>query len=218
MMRPPNSPRLERVLLHAMQEVLGEAGLRSVIRASRAAAAGRGSAAEATPEAERPGSEPLPPVGLDTSPASISRLLAAFEQVYGPSAGRGLAWRVGRAAFPHGLREYGEDLGLNAPAFRLLPLPAKLRSFGDALGSLFNDGERRLQIEEDHGRLLVHLSRCPFCRDRQAAEPVCLLAVGAAEAALYWLSGGKIYAVEEIACTARGDADCTLQIDQTPLS
>ena len=43
-------------------------------------------------------------------------------------------------------------------------------------------------------------------------------AVGLLQEALYWLSGGKVFNVEEIACIARGDAACTIVIDQTPLS
>jgi predicted hydrocarbon binding protein len=39
-----------------------------------------------------------------------------------------------------------------------------------------------------------------------------------AQESLYWLSGGKIFHVEETACIAQGDPRCTLKIDLVPLS
>jgi predicted hydrocarbon binding protein len=216
---PLSSRRTERILIEAMEEVLGEQGLRSVFRAAQAlsgeAADGDGPMAGIL----WPEHEPIPFGAMEGTTALFSCLLAAFEEVYGSLAGRGLALRVGRAAFPYVLREYGDQLGLTATSFRLLPFPSKLRSFGTALASLFNEGgQKRMQIEEQEGKLLVHLLRCPLCTERKGGETVCLLAVGLAEESLYWMSGGKIFRVEEIACAARGDADCTLQIDQAPIS
>jgi hypothetical protein len=36
--------------------------------------------------------------------------------------------------------------------------------------------------------------------------------------ALYWVSGGKVFNVEETACIAHGGAACTVVIDKIPLS
>jgi predicted hydrocarbon binding protein len=216
---PLSSRRTERILIEAMEEVLGEQGLRAVFRAGQALSGG---SPDGTPNSDAilwPEQQPIPFGSMDASPAFLGCLLAAFEQVYGNLAGRGLALRVGRAAFPHALREYGDALGLTGTSFRLLPFPSKLRTFGAALGSLFNEGgDPRMQIEEQGDTLLVHLLRCPLCHERKGPETVCLLAVGVAEEALYWMSGGKIFQVEEIACAARGDPDCTLQINQVPIS
>jgi hypothetical protein len=35
--------------------------------------------------------------------------------------------------------------------------------------------------------------------------------------ALFWLSGGKVFNVEEKTCIAAGDETCTIVIDQTPM-
>ncbi len=214
-----SSQRTERILLEAMEEVLGEQGLRSVLRAAQSLSDGGAGGVEVSTAILWPENEPIPFGALDSSPAFLSCLLAAFEDVYGNLAGRGLALRVGRAAFPYALREYGDDLGLTGTGFRLLPFPSKIRTFGAALTSLVNkSGEKRILIEEQGDRLLVHLLRCPLCSDREGGETVCLLAVGLAEESLYWMSGGKTFQVEEIACAARGDARCTLQINQAPIS
>jgi predicted hydrocarbon binding protein len=44
------------------------------------------------------------------------------------------------------------------------------------------------------------------------------MAVGLLQESLYWLSGGKIFNVEETHCIARGDKACTIVIDRTPIS
>ena len=47
-------------------------------------------------------------------------------------------------------------------------------------------------------------------------DPVCHLAVGLLQEALYWVSGGKVFNVEEKTCIAAGDATCTIEIDANP--
>jgi predicted hydrocarbon binding protein len=104
-------------------------------------------------------------------------------------------------------------------SFRLLPTPSKFQAFGLGLAKLFDhDGEERVRLEEQDHRLVLHIQGCPVCQGRQADESICQLAVGVAEESLYWLSGGKIFHVEEVACAAKGDPACILQIDETPLS
>jgi predicted hydrocarbon binding protein len=41
--------------------------------------------------------------------------------------------------------------------------------------------------------------------------------VGTFQEALFWLSGGKYFIVEEILCIAKGDSTCTFRIDKSPL-
>lgn len=141
-----------------------------------------------------------------------------LEQVYGPHGGRGLALRVGRACFNHGVRQYGMQLGLTETAFRLLPLPMKVSAGAKALAGLFNNyTDQRVRVEEEGGNLLWCIDRCPLCWERTAPDPVCHLAVGVLQEALHWLSGGRVFNVEEQACIASGDASCTIVIDQSPI-
>lgn len=141
-----------------------------------------------------------------------------LEHVYGPHGGRGLALRVGRASFNYGVRQYGKQLGLTEMAFRLLPLPAKITAGATALAELFNNfTDQRVRLEQNDGKLFWHIERCPLCWERHTAEPVCHLAVGVLQEALYWLSGGKVFNVEEHTCIAAGDETCTIVVDQTPI-
>jgi predicted hydrocarbon binding protein len=153
------------------------------------------------------------------SSPSLSRLSESLEQIYGPQGGRGMSLRIGRACVQYGLREFGSTLGLTTTAFRLLPLPVKLRTASGVLADMFNKrGDQKIRVEQQDGKLLWHIEHCLVCRERHTDKPACHLAVGLAQEALHWLSGGKIFVVEEIACVAQGDPTCTLQIDETPLS
>jgi predicted hydrocarbon binding protein len=55
------------------------------------------------------------------------------------------------------------------------------------------------------------------CWKRRADLPVCHLAVGLIQEALYWATGGKWFSVEETTCIAKGDPVCTIMIDKRPM-
>lgn len=149
----------------------------------------------------------------------VSAMQSALEQAYGPRGGRGVALRIGRSCFKYGLKEYGSMLGLTEVAFRLLSLPVKLRIGAKTFSDLFNKHtDQRVRVEEKEDKILWHIERCPLCWGRTAEEPVCHLAVGLLQESLYWVSGGKVFSVEETACIAKGDPACTIVIGQTPLS
>lgn len=149
---------------------------------------------------------------------TLSSITGTLEHVYGPHGGRGLALRIGRACFNHGVRQYGTQLGLTEMAFRLLPLTAKVNAGAKVFAELFNrHTDQRVRVEEDGSQLLWHIERCPLCWERSSQEPVCHLAVGLLQEALYWLSGGKVFNVEEQTCIAAGDDTCTIMVDQSPL-
>ena len=218
MSEPADSQRMGRVLHQAMEEVLGGDGLRSVLQAARVLDGGiEVGDGDGASQPYSMGAE-----FIDNGRFSSSRLNFVFgtlEQQYGPQAGRGLAVRIGRACFQYGLRELGESLGLTATSFRLLPFPEKLNKFAGALAGMFAGSARQpVRVEKQAGKLLWHMEPCPFCGGKASQDAGCLLPVGLAEESLYWLSGGKIFSVEEIACIARGDPACTLQVDETPLS
>lgn len=197
--------RMGRIILLATEEVLGREGLHSILRLADLASF----------------LDRLPAARSDKtfSFGTVSRLLESLEQAYGPQGGRGAALRIGRACFQYGLREYGSMLGLTEMAFRLLPLPTKFSVGAKAFADLFNKHtDQRVRVEEDDAKLFWRIERCPLCWERHAAEPVCHLAVGLLQESLYWLSGGKIFNVEETACIARGDAACAIVIDRVPFS
>jgi predicted hydrocarbon binding protein len=197
--------RMGRIILQGMEEIIGRNGVHAVLNLA----------------ALSEYIENYPPSVSDRSlPFKwVSGLQVALEQAYGPRGGRGLALRIGRAAFAYGLKEYGSQLGLTEMAFRLLPLPTKLRVGAKSFAELFNrHTDQVVQLDETDSHLLWSIERCPLCWERHADAPVCHLAVGLLQESLYWLSGGKIFNVEETHCIARGDPACIIAIEKTPIS
>lgn len=196
--------RMGRIILLSMEEVMGRNGVNAILKL-----ASLSSLMEAYPSDDTELAFPF---------NTLSSITDTLEHAYGPHGGRGLALRVGRACFNYGVRQYGTQLGLTEMAFRLLPLPMKVSAGARVFAKLFNNfTDQRVRVEEEHGKLLWHIDRCPLCWERKAQDPVCHLAVGLLQEALYWLSGGKVFNVEEQTCIAAGDAACTIVIDQTPI-
>jgi predicted hydrocarbon binding protein len=198
------SNRMGRVILLAMEEILGHSGVNAVLNLAN------------LPEYIND----YPPYNQDLNfPFEhISHLQVALESAYGPRAGRGLAVRVGRACLKYGLREFGPELGLTDLAFRLLPLQTKLKNGSEAFAALFNNfTDQQVRLERDEKYIYWHIERCPLCWERQASGPCCHLAVGLLQEALFWVSGGKYFEVEEKKCIACGDSTCTILINRTPM-
>ena len=194
--------KMGRIVLLGMEEVIGKGGMDAVLNL-------------ATLNDLQPSASNERTFSFDT----VSKLHQSLEQVYGPRGGRGLALRSGRACFKYGIKEYGSMLGLTEMAFRLLPLPTKLRTGARSFADLFNKHtDQQVRVEESDTQILWHIERCPLCWERHAEEPVCHLAVGLLQEALYWLSGGKVFSVEETACHARGDEHCIITIQKAPLT
>jgi predicted hydrocarbon binding protein len=196
--------RMGRIILESMEEVVGRNGLNAVLNL-----AGLGGMI-----GNYPPSDKKPKFSFEI----VSGLMEKLEQAYGPRGGHGLAVRIGRTSFKYGMREFGPQMGLNETAFRFLPFSTKLRIGGQSLADMFNkETDQRIRIEKRDGKLLWHIERCPLCWGRHTNDTVCHLAVGLLQESLYWVSGGKIFKVEETLCLARGDPTCTIEIDQTPL-
>ena len=197
--------KMGRILLTGMEEVLGSHGAAAILRLASL----------------EQYIQNYPPASAerDFSFETVSLLQSVLEQEYGPRGGRGVALRAGRACFKYGLKEYGSMLGLTEMAFRLLSLPTKLRTGTRSFADLFNKHtDQKVRVDEKDNMLLWHIERCPLCWGRKADEPVCHLAVGLIQESLYWLSGGKVFDVKETDCIARGDADCTIEINPLPFS
>lgn len=196
--------RMGRIILLSMEEVMGRNGVHAILKLASLSSLLDNYPAD-TAERAFPFS-------------AISTLTETLERLYGPHGGRGLATRIGRACFSNGIRHYGAQIGVTEMAFRLLPLPAKLSAGAKAFAELFNNfTDQKVRVAEEGDVLLWHIERCPLCWERHAREPVCHLAVGLLQEALYWLSGGRVFNVEEKTCIAAGDETCTILIDQSPI-
>ncbi len=204
--RPPGyyPNNMGRILLQAMEEVMGQAGVNAVLNTVNLS--------------EYIGKYPPSNSERNFPFDHISRLQSGMECAYGPRGGRGLAVRTGRVWFTYSLRTFGSDLGLTELSFRLLPLKSRLEATLRALTRWFNDySDQRVHLQWGKKTASWEIECCPLCSGRSAAEPCCQLAVGLLQEALFWVSGGKYFLVEEKKCIARGDSACTIMIDQEPM-
>jgi predicted hydrocarbon binding protein len=196
--------QLGRIILTGMEEVVGQIGVNAVLNQARLSHL----------------IDNYPPNTQDRvfKFEELSGIQQALEEIYGPRGGRGLALRVGRACFKHGLREYGPVLGFTDLAFRLLPLEEKMRTGADIFAEIFNRfSDQRVVVDEDSEYFYWKIERCPVCWLRKTEAPVCHLAVGLLQEALYWVSGGKFFNIEETECIAKGDPACRIVIEKKSL-
>ncbi len=193
--------KLGRIILLSLEEVLGRKGVNAILNQ-----AGLYHLILTYPEDNLDAGFPF---------ETLSQLMLALEHIYGVRAGRGVALRSGRAAFQYGLRELGPGLGLTDMNFRLLPLENKMAAGAEIFANVFNRySDQRIRIEMTDDKILWHIDRCPLCWQREADVPVCHMSVGLLQEALFWVSNGKYYSVEETACVAKGDAACTIEIEK----
>ncbi|MBI3240847.1 MAG: 4-vinyl reductase [Chloroflexi bacterium] len=196
--------KIGRIVLLAMEEIMGRNGVNAILNLAKL----------------RHLINNYPPNNFDRqfSFDDVGAIQQALDDMYGPRGGRGLALRAGRACFKYGLKEFGPVLGIADLAFRLLPLNMKLKVGAEVFADTFNKyTDQRVRLGEEEDRLLWHIERCPICWNRKSDSPCCHLAVGILQESLYWVSGGKNFSVQEIACIARGDETCTIVIDKKPL-
>lgn len=196
--------KLGRIILLSMEEIIGRNGINAILNQANL----------------RSMINEYPPNNLDLAVSfeQVSHLQLALEEIYGARGGRGLALRAGRACFKHGLREFGPLLGFTDLAFRLLPLDEKLRAGASIFAEIFNRySDQRVVVQETDSQFIWNIERCPVCWKRTSDTPVCHLAVGLLQEALYWVSGGKFYNVEETECIAKGDDVCRIMIDKQSL-
>lgn len=196
--------KMGRIILQTIEEISGHNGLNAVLNQSR--------------QSQLINNYPPNNLERQFSFQNISAIYTALEELYGPRGGQGVAIRCGRVSFKYFLREFGPDIGLSDPEFRLLPPHNKIREGLTILANAFNQSsDQSVRVEETDANYLWHIERCPICWGRHSNSPVCHGVVGMLQEALYWVSGSKFFNVEESLCIARGDPACTFRIDKDPL-
>jgi hypothetical protein len=193
-----------KVYLEAMEEVMGRNGLNAILNLAGLSHL----------------IDNYPPANLDKEFdfSDFSGLNGALEEMYGPRGGRGLELRAGRAVFALGLQGLGALSGVGDLAFRVLPLPAKLKAGIPAMAKVFTQVSDQNSTVDDKGDHYIYIMQpCPVCWGRTADRPICFAGKGLLEEALHWVSGGSKFRVEEIECVAMGADTCTYAIYKEPI-
>jgi predicted hydrocarbon binding protein len=206
----PRSPynyanKIALIALKALEDVMGKNGLNAILNMAH------------LPQLINN----LPPDNLERqfNFADFSAVNLALEEMYGPRGGRGLALRVGRAAFADSLRNFGALAGASDLAFKVLPLQTKMRIGIPAMARIFSQISDQLStVEERETDFVYTIHRCPVCWGRHDSDkPVCFIAVGLLQEGLKWLSGGNEFRINESKCIAMNDPVCEFIIQKTPL-
>lgn len=196
--------KMGRIVLVAMEEVMGRNGLNAILTLARLQ--------------QRIDNYPANDFAQGFAFDELGQLLEALDEMYGARGGRGLAQRVGHACFRLGISDFAPLLGLVDLAFRVLPLGMKLRVGFEVLAQTFNKfTDHLVRLGDDEQYYYWIVERCGVCWGRKSDLPCCHLTVGLLEEGLYWLSGGKSFYVEEVTCIAAGDSSCTIQVSKNPL-
>jgi predicted hydrocarbon binding protein len=197
--------KMGRILLMALEEVLGKNGLNAMLNHIGLTEY----------------MENYPPENLERKFdfAHLTGLNVGLEEVYGVRGARGLALRAGRACFTQGLKNFGALAGAGDLAFKVLPLPVKLKLGFPALAQVFdNFSDQITQVQEFDDHYLYMIKRCPVCWDRHADRPVCHFATGILQEGLRWVSGGLEFRVAQTRCHAMGEPDCAFVCYKQPTS
>lgn len=196
--------RIARIIIQALEEVMGKNGLNAILNLADLGEY----------------IDNYPPENLEREFdfAELTALLVALEDMYGPRGGRGLAQRAGRAAFAEGLRNFGALAGVGDLAFKVLPLPAKLKIGIPAMAKIFSQLSDQVSNVHDEGDHYIYtLERCPMCWNRTSQKPVCFIGKGLLEEGLRWVSGGNEFKVEMDTCIAKGDDMGRYVIQKKPI-
>lgn len=196
--------KIGRIVFLALEEVAGPDNTGAILRSARLQ--------------ER--LEELPPDDFVAgfSFDELSRIQRATEELYGPTAGRRIARRVGRACFRLSAEDLQPLLGVADILFRILPLRTRLRIGFQVLAHLSDRfSDQIVHLDENPQYFYWITERCGVCWGRQSDGPCCDLIIGLLEEVLYWLSGGASFYMEETSCIAAGDPTCTIVIGKEPL-
>ncbi len=193
------------ITINAMEEVMGKNGLNAILNM-----AGMSHFIDH-----------FPPDNLDRQFdfADYSSLHAALEEMYGPRGGRGLALRAGRAVFASALKNFGALAGVGDMAFKVLPLPVKIKIGLPAMAKIFTQVSDQHSIVEEFDHEYVYtIYKCPCCWGRHSDKAVCYTATGLLQEAFKWVSGGHEFRVNEEKCVAVGDPVCAFVIQKEPIN
>ena len=193
------------ITLDAFEQVMGKNGLNAILNLAR------------LPNLI----DNFPPDNLERvfDFADYCSLNLALEEMYGPRGGRGLALRAGRALFADALRNFGALAGVGDLAFKVLPLPAKLRIGLPAMAKIFSQvSDQHSTVRDEENEIMYTIHRCPVCWGRSNSDkPVGFIAVGLLQEGLKWVSGGSEFRVNESKCVAMGDEHCEFTIQKSPI-
>ncbi len=192
-----------RVLFEAIAEVMGDNGLKSVLRMGRL---------------ERY-IDNLPPNNTEPNIkfSDYGAAEQAIEDFYGPRGARAMLMRIGRALFRYTLNEQPAVLGLAGLALKALPMGARVKLILQNIVKAANSDLNIPAHLEETDDAYIYIAQDSPSRWRPArTQPSCYVTVGTYQEALQWATG-KNFKIEEFTCLSAGGDACRFRIYKEPL-
>lgn len=146
--------------------------------------------------------------------ANIGTFVESLQQQFGPGGSRGVAQRLGQAAFKHFLASYGAELDLTGLDYRLLPSRKRLKIGLEAISQkLGQECGAQISLETDEGAYYWRVTASCATATDYIKNGFSFFLAGMAQEFLSWSGGGRFYNVREIPDAVA----CVLKMDQKPL-
>jgi len=153
--------------------------------------------------------------------AALNRAILDF---YGRAAGS-FARRIGRLSAKMMVEEQDDWLGLQALALKAMGTELRVKLGLMSSAQLFRNLYRKeagvevTHIVEDHGDYFTYsLRECPCCAGLVADKPICSMWLGVLYEGGIFVTGGKVFEYQEIACRALGDEFCTFKVGKVAVN
>lgn len=144
----------------------------------------------------------------------IDALIDALQQCYGPCGSKGVAQRMGQAAFKYFLNSYGGELNLTSIDYHLMPSGKRLQTGLEAVSQkLGEECGAHIRLDADEGAYYWHITPNCACQSEWIKNGFAYFLAGMAQELMSWSGGGRFYNVREIP----DSASCVLKMDQRPL-
>jgi predicted hydrocarbon binding protein len=148
----------------------------------------------------------------------------AILDFYGRAAGS-FARRIGRLSARNMIEQQDDLLGLQALALRAMGTELRVKLGLMSSARLFVNLYRRLggidvtHIVEDHGDHFTYsLKECPCCAGMKADRPICSMWLGVLYEGGIYVTDGKVFEYQEVACRALGDEFCTFKVGKVAVN
>jgi predicted hydrocarbon binding protein len=192
-----------RVLLVAIEEVMGENGAKAVLNAG-----GLGHFIDNYPPNN---------TELESGMADFGAAQQAVEDFYGPRGARAMLIRIGRATFRYSLQEQPAILGLKGLALKALPTGARMKLVLDNITSAANKTVNlKAHLREEPDAYYYVNEICPCSWRPKHDKPACYTTVGVLQEAMQWATG-KNFKAAEVACISNGASACVYRIPKEPM-
>jgi predicted hydrocarbon binding protein len=189
-----------RVILVAVEDVVGKRGVESLLRQ-----AGLSQYINNFP----PSNNELGGHRL----VYMSQINRALFDVYGKRGARAILMRTGKSRAQDGIAENGMVANATKIAAKFLPRRTKVKLTLDTAAKEYSEQlGTHVKIEEDGEFFYWTDPQCGNCIDWQNDQPVCYTTVGFIHGLVAWILEDDNFKVEEIACRAKGDAACKYRI------